>query len=136
MGIEQIPVISQGAQEALTGNAMAILREVASLLQKLVDEGLPGAIDLSALPLTPADKTWLSEKLGMGEVEISLDLNGDSQIHETTDPGVWWVTHKNENGAVIGEFIEVTSIPDMVPAQQEDIVRGSESLNFLMNDLC
>ncbi len=136
MGIEQIPIHVDNGSDGLSGNASAILREVADMLDRLARTGETGAIDLAALPLTPADKAWLSERLGKGEVEISMELNGASRIHETAYPGIWWITHLNPMGAEIGEFIEVTPIPDMVPSQSDDIVRGSESLNFLINDLC
>ena len=137
MGIESIPVVTaQGPETGLTGNAAAILREVATLLDNLVQTGENGCIDLGNLPLTSADTTWLKEKLGQGEVEISMNLNGASHVRETAYPGVWWVTHENEQGNQTGEFIEVTRIPAMVPAQDDDIERGSQSLNFLIHDLC
>lgn len=136
MGLESIPVVTQSAAEGLTGNAVAVLREVAARLETLAKEGTSGIIDLAAMPLSPADKQWLADKLGPGEVEIKLELDGPSEVRETRYAGVWWLLHHNPQGAVTGEFIEITRIPDLILAHPDDIISGSESLNFLINDLC
>jgi hydrogenase-1 operon protein HyaF len=138
MGLDSIPVVSQSADpaDALTGNASAVLREIAARLSELASSGQTGIIDLGAMPLSPADKAWLAEQLGPGEVEISLELDGPSEIRETRYAGVWWLVHHNPQGVVTGEFIEITRVPDLVLAHPDDIISGSESLNFLINDLC
>jgi hydrogenase-1 operon protein HyaF len=144
MALEDIPVVTQSAlptaahpaPDALTGNAPAVLREIAARLESLAKEGTSGIIDLGAMPLSPADKDWLAEQLGPGEVEINLELDGPSQVRETRYAGVWWLVHHNPQGAVTGEFIEITRIPDLILAHPDDIISGSESLNFLIDDLC
>jgi hydrogenase-1 operon protein HyaF len=137
MGIESIPVVINPAEDAgLTGNASAVLREVAACLDSLAKGGEGGIIDLGAMPLSPSDKAWLAEQLGEGEVDIKLDLDGPSDVRETRYAGVWWLVHRNPNEVVTGEFIEITRIPDLVMAHPDDIISGSESLNFLINDLC
>lgn len=144
MALEDIPVVTQAAlpaspqpaPDALTGNAPAVLREIAARLESLAKEGTSGIIDLGAMPLSPADKDWLDAQLGPGEVEINLALDGPSLVRETRYAGVWWLVHRNPQGAVTGEFIEITRIPDLVLAHPDDIISGSESLNFLIDDLC
>ncbi|MBK6742884.1 MAG: hydrogenase expression/formation protein [Hydrogenophilales bacterium] len=136
MGLESIPVVTQSASDGLTGNAAAVLREIAARLESLAKEGQSGIIDLGAMPLSPADKAWLADKLGQGEVEINLELDGPSHVRETRYAGVWWLLHHNPQGAVTGEFIEITRIPELVLAHPADIISGSESLNFLIDDLC
>jgi hydrogenase-1 operon protein HyaF len=137
MGIESIPVVvNPDAGAGLTDNAPAVLREIAARLDSLARGGAGGVIDLGAMPLSPADKAWLAEQLGPGEVDIKLNLDGPSDVRETRYAGVWWLVHRNPNEVVTGEFIEIARIPELVMAHPDDIISGSESLNFLINDLC
>ena len=39
-------------------------------------------------------------------------------------PGVWLVTHRNREREIVGRFIEVTRMPELLNAQQEDIELG------------
>lgn len=145
MRLENIPVVSQpldsvqGAAAAgslPTGNASAsaVLHEVSSMLDALARCGQVGVIDLGSVPLSQADKVWLTEKLGHGEVEMRLDLAGVSQVRETAFHGVWWLLHRNENGVVTGEFIEVSHVPDLVLAHVDDIGPSAERLKCLLDD--
>ncbi len=135
MGLEHFPVMAVPADAGLTGNAAAVLREIAALLARLTASGEGGAIDLSALPLTPADRDWLAAQLGCGEVEIALRAGGESILQETAYPGVWWVRHHNEAGTLVSELIEVCHIPEIVPAHPADIQSGLERLNIRLDDL-
>lgn len=107
--------------ELSAANAHAILREVEALLERLVAGGESGAIDLRALPLAPADMELLARELGEGEVSASIQANGLSVVRETAYAGIWWVTHHDENDAVVAEFIEVCAIPEVLKSQQVDM---------------
>jgi len=131
-----IHVISQSPGEpGLTGNAPPLLRDISELLRRLLETGETAAIDLSALPLTPADLDWLREKLGSGEISVTLQANGESTLNETACPGVWWVTHHNEQGAVTSQFIEVAFVPELVKAHPQDVEIGREQLELMISDL-
>jgi hypothetical protein len=148
MGLDSIRVVTQPSNanavcdttfdathsSALTGNATAVLHEVAGMLDALAQGGEAGVIDLGGMPLSRADKAWLEEKLGQGEVEMTLVLDGASQIRETAFHGVWWLIHRNENNGVSGEFIEVNRVPDLVLAHADDIEQSAERLNLLLDD--
>ena len=123
------------AGPGLTGNALPLLREIAELLRRLLESGETAAIDLSALPLTPADLDWLRDKLGEGEIAVTLQASGESTLNETACPGVWWVTHYNEQGAVTSQFIEVAFVPELVKAHPQDVATGRENLELLMSEL-
>ncbi len=129
MWLEDIPVSVSGGEEFLTGNAAAVLREIGSLLEQLAQNGDGGCIDLASLPFSSADRTWLREKLGKGEVEVSINAGGPTTIMETGTPGVWWITHRNEQNAKSGEFIEVTLVPELVATHPDDVLLGLDSLN-------
>lgn len=135
MAIEDIPIAVHTGANVPTGNAPSVLREIAAMLQRLLATGETGAIDLTSLPFSPADREWLAQRLGRGEVEIRLMAAGLSTFNETACPGVWWVSHHNEAGVRVSEFIEVTRIPELVIAHPDDVKIGLESLNNLINDL-
>lgn len=129
---ETIPI--QPAMEP-SGNAPPLLREIADMLRRLLDASESSAIDLSALPLNPADLDWLREKLGQGEVAAHVQANGESTFDETACPGVWWVTHRNEHGAVVTQFIEVAYVPELLKAHPDDVAAGREQLEVLISGL-
>lgn len=138
MSLEAIPIHvinAPPAEPGLTGNAPPLLREISELLRCLLETGETAAIDLSALPLTPADLDWLRDKLGEGEIAVTLQAGGESTLSETACPGVWWVTHHNEQGAVTSQFIEVALVPELVKAHPQDVEIGRENLEFLISDL-
>ncbi len=133
MGLGDIPVLVEAG--GLTGSAPAVLREIVALLERLTQFGEAGSIDLHGLPLSPADRRWLLDQLGKGEVEIALQAGGGSRFIETAVPGVWWVAHDNEQGVRISEFIEVTRIPDLIPAHPDDVANGLKILKSRLPDL-
>ena len=136
MSLDAIPIhIVPSAEPGLTGNAPPLLRELAEQVKRLLATGEPSAIDLSALPLTPADLDWLHDKLGNGEIAITLQANGESTLNETACPGLWWVTHHNEQGGVTSQFIEVAFVPELVKAHPQDVAIGLEKLEFMNSDL-
>jgi len=119
----------------LSGNAPPLLRELLEMLRRLLATGETAAIDLSALPLTPADLDWLKHTLGVGEIAITLQASGESTLDETACPGVWWVTHHNEKGTVTSQFIEVAFVPELVKSHPQDVEIGLEHLELLLSDL-
>ncbi|MCP5278246.1 MAG: hydrogenase expression/formation protein [Thiobacillus sp.] len=135
MSIESIPVRVMAPDSGLSGNAWPLMMEIAEMVRTLVDTGDTAAIDLSALPLTPADKDWLKERLGSGQIHVTLDAEGLSTLDETACPGVWWITHLDGRDRVMAEFIEVTLVPDLVKAHPEDIKIGLEYLEGVISQL-
>lgn len=123
-----IAIVPAEPQDVLSGNAAALLQEISTLLSRLLENGETGSLDLKSLPLTATDRFWLSEQLGEGEVEITLEVAGPSTIRETALPGVWWITHRGQGGKVLSEFIEVTRMPDIVLPAVEDIRDGLKRL--------
>ena len=137
MSLDAIPIhviTAPPGEPGLTGNAPPLLRELAEQVKRLLDTGEPSAIDLSALPLTPADLDWLHDKLGSGEIAVTLQANGESTLNETACPGIWWVTHRNEQGAVTSQFVEVAFVPELVKAHPQDVAIGLETLEFMISD--
>jgi hydrogenase-1 operon protein HyaF len=105
----------------LTWNVLPILHEIRHALAKLVDTGESSIIDLRSIPLAPGEEDTIIDTLGCGEVHATLHALGPSEIHETRFAGVWLVTHYNEENSVIGRFIEITELPDILKSQHEDM---------------
>lgn len=126
--LEAIPVRVLSFEEPLTGQAEAVLAEIAQLLERFCETGEEGSIDLRGLPLSPADKAWLDEQLGRGEVEIVLDAGGRSLLTETACSGVWKVVHRDAEERVVAELIEVAPVPGIVKAAGADVQRACDRL--------
>jgi len=106
---------------SISGPVRALLQEVMDMVIALVETGASNFIDLKSLPLAPGELEQLRMVLGEGEVEAIVDALGPTHIHETLVPGVWWVTHRNSNDEVVAEFIEITSLPEILLTHHEEI---------------
>ena len=114
--------------EAVRGNVRPILNEVLHALDKLIDNNETTIIDLAGLPFAPGELDELEETLGKGELSAQLDALGASRIQETTYPGVWWIEHRNAHDEVVGRYLEITRIPEILSSQDADICAGRARL--------
>jgi hydrogenase-1 operon protein HyaF len=114
--------------EALTHNVRPLLNEIRHALEKLLATGESSAIDLRSIPLAPGEEDQIVEALGEGELSAELDAMGPSEIRETGYPGVWLVTHYNADRQLMGRFIEITRVPDLLKSQDADIAGGLQRL--------
>lgn len=133
MTLPDIPVVMDDSD--LTGNSRAVLMEIETLLEGLLHTGAGGSIDIRGLPLTPADRRWLLDQLGQGEVEIALNIGGRSSILETGYPGVWWIVHRDEHDHPVSEFIQVAYVPELISAHPDDVESGLEQLRQDISEL-
>jgi hydrogenase-1 operon protein HyaF len=113
---------------SLTHNVQPLLHEIRHALAKLLEDGEHTVIDLRSLPLAPGEEQKLLDELGHGELHANLHALGPTEIVETRYSGVWVVMHYNNDNEVIGKFIEVCDIPDLLRSQPEDISHGLEQL--------
>ena len=111
-----------------TGNVKPLLHEIRHALVRLAEGGDGTVIDLQSLPLAPGEELRIEQALGEGEIAAELNALGRSKIVETSYPGVWMITHRNTEDEVIGRFIEVTRIPDLLQSQPEDVQAGLRRL--------
>lgn len=107
-----------------TGNVAPLLHEIRHALERLARGGQGTVIDLQSLPLAPGEEKRIAQALGEGELRAALDALGPSTIVETSYAGVWLITHHNTGNEVIGRFIEVTDVPEILKSQVEDIRAG------------
>ncbi len=109
------------AVAAETGNLPPLLHQIRHALQRLLERGETTTIDLRRMPLSAAERERLRRFLGRGEVSVRLEALGESDILESAFPGVWLVTHRDVQGGVMGEFIEIATVPGLLAAGPDDL---------------
>ncbi len=114
--------------ESRHGNVRPILNEVLHALDRLIDTDEPTTIDLAGLPWGPGELDELEATLGTGELSAQLDALGASRIRETAYPGVWWIEHRNVNDEVVGRYLEITRVPEILTSQEADVCAGRARL--------
>ena len=122
------------SDELITGNVAPIINEVRHALNKLLEEGEATVIDIRALPLGPGEEQQLESLLGIGEVTATIEAMGTSTVNETLFAGVWLVTHRNTEDAILGKFIEITRYPSILESQTEDMRSALKALPGLLTE--
>ena len=115
--------------EEFTGNVTPLLHEIRHAIEALLAEGQITTIDLRSMPLAPGEEKRIEALLGEGEIRVTLNALGRSDIVETRFPGVWRITHRNTEDVILGKHIQISFIPDIIKAQQRDIEAGLEQLS-------
>lgn len=108
----------------MNGMVLPVLHELDAMLERLIETGEPSSIDLRRTPLSPEDRESLDRVLGRGEVSATVDSLGPTHVQETAVPGIWRVTHSNQDGKALGELLEVTACPELLATPTEDIPLG------------
>lgn len=119
--------------EPTTGMAQAILTELAQHLPALALSGSVHVIDLTSLPMNDSDKRELEAILGRGEVSVTLQTIGDSEIFETRYSGIWWTKHFTADNQLISELLEITTVPEIIKSHPDDIKQSADELKNLID---
>jgi hydrogenase-1 operon protein HyaF len=102
-------------------NAPAILTELMDWSRRWQPGDLAHVVNLSLLPHTPEDLSWLDEALGEGAVAILSRGYGNCRITATAQAQVWKVQFYNSMDTLILDTFEVTAIPEVALAAPEDL---------------
>ncbi len=121
-GLDQIPITVAGMENRAMVNS--ILLEIATLLEAYLQTGERRELDLQSLPLTAVDQQVLQRVLGEGEIKIGLNVMGESEIIETRFAGVWRITHRDQEGRVTAEIVEIAAVPAIIEADPAEM-RGA-----------
>jgi hydrogenase-1 operon protein HyaF len=125
----------QSAQPDGVMNAPAILAELAEQWSCRRSGDAAHVINLTLLPLAPADLAWLEHELGSGRVLILSRGYGNCRISSTERPHTWRVVYYNSMDTMILNTIEVVEMPEVALAAQEDLAdsldRLTEALEWL-----
>lgn len=113
-------------------NAPSLLTEIA----EKVAEYRPGtpthSINLSLLPHTEEDLSYMAEKLGIGDTIVLSRGYGNCRVSSTRTNNAWWVQYYNSQDALILNSIEIIGVPEVVCAAQEDIDDSAERVFEVM----
>ncbi len=129
-----VPFNIQNGDE-MTQNVKPLLHEIKHALDSLIETGKSTIIDLRSIPLAPGEEDKILNTLGQGEVKAQLNALGLSEVNETQYAGVWTVTHYNDEDQIISRFIEVTTMPEILCSQTEDIMAAYSRLAITLDDI-
>jgi len=135
--LDNIPISIEvsGNVPGTWGNALPLLHEIRHGLQRLSESGESSLIDLHAVPFGPGDEDRLLRFLGRGEAQAEINALGLTRISESVFAGVWLVDHRNANDERIAFQIEITSIPEILRSQPQDVHVALEALNARLSGL-
>ncbi len=117
----------------LVFNAPSILTEIADKVRGYKPGTPPHSINLSLLPHTEEDLSYLVEKLGIGDTIILSRGYGNCRVSSTGTNNVWWVQYYNAQDTLILNSIEIAGVPEVVCAAQEDIDDSAMRLAEVMD---
>lgn len=113
-------------------NAPAIVSEIRHHVQRFRSGDPARVLNLTLLPLAPADHDGLAAVLGEGPVAILSRGFGNCRITATRARGVWRVRYFNSMNTLILDTIEVVDFPESARAGAEDYDDSIERLHELL----
>ncbi|WP_150524504.1 hydrogenase expression/formation protein [Roseibium sediminis] len=113
-------------------NAPPLVPEINEHIAKSEGASEPHVINLSLLPHTEEDLTFLNEQLGRGDVTILSRGYGNCRITSTQTRNTWWVQYYNSQDTLILNSIEIGEIPDVACAALEDLGDSAERLGEIL----
>lgn len=111
-------------------NAPSVLVEISDVTRDFngVAPEQPHVINLSLLPFSPEDHSYLAEQTGTGAVTILSRGYGNCRITSTKVNGLWRVQYFNSTDQLILDTLEITDIPAVACAATEDLQDSAERL--------
>ena len=101
-------------------NSPAVLAEIAHKAGTRKAGDAAHVVNLTLLPMSPADMDCLVQTLGVGTVTILSRGYGNCRIGSTRLSNVWWVQYFNSMDTLILNTIEVADVPEVALASRED----------------
>ncbi len=114
-------------------NAAPLLTEIHDQLSQQPTNTEPHIINLSLLPHTEQDLAYLSDQLGIGPIIILSRGYGNCRISSTLTRNVWWVQYFNSQETLILNTLEISPVPEVACASQEDIQDSAQRLQEILS---
>jgi hydrogenase-1 operon protein HyaF len=114
-----------------TMNAPAVLAELRDRSTAWLadpDRTPSHVVNLTLLPLAPADSEYFEDQLGRGRVLVLSRGYGNCRIANTRGAGIWRVTYFNSSDAIILDTLEVGGVPEVALAARQDLEDSAERL--------
>jgi hydrogenase-1 operon protein HyaF len=109
-------------------NALSVLTEIVGKARAYKAGDAAHVVNLTLLPMSPEDMECLPQTLGVGAVTILSRGYGNCRITSTRLPNVWWVQYFNSMDTLILNTLEVSDVPEVAQASQEDYEDSIERL--------
>ncbi|VVC82682.1 hydrogenase expression/formation protein [Sideroxydans sp. CL21] len=109
-------------------NALSVLTEVVDKARAYKTGEVANVFNLTLLPMSPEDLECLAQTLGVGAVTILSRGYGNCRITSTQLQNVWWVQYFNSMDTLILNTLEVSEVPEVALASQEDYEDSIERL--------
>ena len=113
-------------------NAPPLLAEISDHLPGYKAGDAPHVINLSLLPHTEEDILFLTDNLGIGPIVILSRGYGNCRISSTGTKNVWWVQYYNSQDTLILNTLEISHVPEVACASQEDIADSAKRLEEIL----
>jgi len=122
------PSVQQAEPPAEALGARPIVEEIAHHVGARSPGDATHVINLSLLPMSPADAEHLGAVLAAGPVRILSRGYGNCRITSTVVRDTWWVQYVNGYGNPMVDSIEVTDVPEVATASAEDIAESARRI--------
>lgn len=109
-------------------NSPALITELNDKVSNWTPGTAAHVINLTLLPQTEEDLAFLDQRLGKGPVIVLSRGYGNCRITSTATRNAWWVQYFNSREAIILNTIEVTDVPSVACAAQEDLEDSAQRL--------
>lgn len=109
-------------------NSPALITELDDKVSSWAPGTAAHVINLTLLPQTEEDLAFLDQRLGKGPVIVLSRGYGNCRITSTATRNAWWVQYFNSREAIILNTIEVTDVPSVACAAQEDLEDSAQRL--------
>jgi hydrogenase-1 operon protein HyaF len=106
------PLIPEPEEVRHLDGARAAMEWLRRALRQTRPDGPPQLADLSRLEAD--SRELVNQILGEGEVSIRIAGNPRSDIQESVLAGVWRIFLYDENDGLVGDFMEVATVPRLV----------------------
>ncbi len=113
-------------------NVPTILVELADQRERWQPGQDAHVVNLTLLPLSPDDIAHIDHQLGTGRVVILSRGYGNCRITNTLAANTWRVVYYNSQDKVILNAIEVSTLPEVACAAQEDLADTHERLSEVL----
>ncbi len=118
----------QGALPPNVQNAPSLLAEIEDQWRSWRLGQPAHVVNLTLLPMSVEDIGFLDHHLGTGRVLLLSRGYGNCRITNTLRPNCWRVVYYNSQDVVILNTVEVTELPEVAQAAQEDLDDSHERL--------
>ena len=114
-------------------NAPSLLTEIRAGVARYRPGDEAHVINLTLLPLTPEDQSLLDRALPVGSVAILSRGFGNCRVTSTSIRNLWRVQYFNNMQTLILNTLEITRVPEVALAAQEDLADSRERLLELLD---